>query len=163
MIQILEYTNKFHSAVVDLVTSIQQKEFGVAITYEDQPDLQNIHGFFQKNNGNFWVAIYDGKVVGTIGLIGLGKFGVIRKMFVHKDYRGSEFGIAKQLLNNLENWCSKHSMPKIYLGTVSILKAAHRFYEKNHYQQITEEQLPKTFPKMAVDTMFYCKKLINLF
>ena len=157
MIKIQEYSNEFHAQVVELVTSIQQKEFGVNITYEDQPDLQDIQGFFQKGKGNFWIALDGDKVVGSIALIDLGDKGAIRKMFVHKDYRGSERGIAKALLDNLEQWSLQHNINQIFLGTVDALKAAHRFYEKNGYQQITIDQLPKNFPRMEVDTMFFIK------
>jgi N-acetylglutamate synthase-like GNAT family acetyltransferase len=158
MIKIQEYSPEFHLAVVDLVTSIQQKEFGVPITYEDQPDLMDISGFFQKNNGNFWIALDGEKVVGSMALIGLGSYGVMRKVFVHKDYRGQEFGIAKSMLMKLEQWCRLKNMSHIYLGTVDTLKAAHRFYEKNDYIEIKADQLPKDFPRMEVDTKFYFKE-----
>lgn len=159
MVKIQEYSNEFHAQVAELVTSIQQKEFGVNITYEDQPDLQDIQGFFQKGKGNFWISLDGDKVVGSIALIDLGDKGAIRKMFVHKDYRGSERSIAKALLDNLEKWSLQHDINQIFLGTVDALKAAHRFYEKNGYQQITIDQLPQNFLRMEVDTMFFTKKL----
>ena len=54
--------------VIDLILPIQREEFGFALTAEDQPDLSAIPEFYQSGNGDFWVALADGAVVGTIGL-----------------------------------------------------------------------------------------------
>jgi hypothetical protein len=41
------------------------------------------------NNGNFWVALYEGKVVGNISLLDIGNQQVaLRKMFVEKEFQG---------------------------------------------------------------------------
>jgi len=34
-----------------------------------------------------------------------------------------------------------------------------RFYEKNGFAQVPVEDLPTEFPRMAVDSIFYQKKL----
>ncbi len=36
--------------VVDLIVTIQQKEFNIPITAEDQPDLRNIPNYYQRNH-----------------------------------------------------------------------------------------------------------------
>jgi GNAT superfamily N-acetyltransferase len=59
-------------------------------------------------------------------------------MFVRKDYRGKELGIAQLLLDNLVAYCRENDINAIYLGTVD-LKAAHRFYEKNGFTRIAKE------------------------
>ena len=53
--------------VVDLILPIQQKEFNVPITLEEQPDLLDIEGFYIRPGGGFWGAFSGGKLVGTIG------------------------------------------------------------------------------------------------
>lgn len=64
--------------VAKLVLSIQRDEFEIPITFEDQPDLQDIKRFFQFGNGNFWLALDVSKqpasqtVVGTTGLLDIG-------------------------------------------------------------------------------------------
>ena len=85
--------------VVSLILPIQQEEFGVAITLEDQPDLQNIETFYQKVLGNFFVALHDNKIVGTIALLDIGNNqGAMRKFFVHPNFRGSDKGTSSLLL-----------------------------------------------------------------
>lgn len=146
--------------VVDLIVSIQQEEFNLPITAEDQPDLRDIPNYYQKNRGNFWVALHHEDVVGTISLLDIGNGqSALRKMFVHQHYRGPEKGTARKLLKTLLDWAKSRRLREIYLGTTPYFLAAHRFYEKNGFIEISKEDLPKTFPIMEVDTKFYKFKL----
>ena len=155
-IKIEEYTAIYHQPVVDLVLEIQQQEFGIPITYADQPELANINQFFDK----FLLAIVNGKPVGTIGLKVINNFAIIRKMFIAKDFRGAANGsIAQKLLNALEAEIAAIFIDNIYLGTIDRYKAAHRFYEKNNYIEIAKSHLPTEFPAMQVDNKFYHKNL----
>jgi putative acetyltransferase len=161
MIKITTYQPHYKDGIADLITFIQQKEFGVPVTLQDQPDLLDIQNFYQRLNGNFWCAITEtDEVVGTIALIDVGEsFGTIRKMFVKADYRGKEKGIAALLFKTLEEKAIKHKMNTLYLGTFNTLKASHRFYEKNGFERIEVEFLPQKFPRMQVDNVFYMKSI----
>lgn len=151
-----EYVNEYQAQVVDLILHIQQQEYSIQITKEDQPDLFNIKEFYQNGNGNFWVAIYDEKVVGTISLLDIGNKEVaLRKMFVHKEYRGSKYKTASLLLNNAIKYAKEKSINAVYLGTTPQFLAAHRFYEKNGFTSIDPKDLPENFPVMEVDKKFY--------
>jgi N-acetylglutamate synthase-like GNAT family acetyltransferase len=150
------YTDQYKQHVIDLIVPIQQEEFNIPITAADQPDLQQIPAFYQHNNGNFWLAINDGRVVGTISLLDIGnRQGALRKMFVHKDFRGAAHGTGQLLLNKLFNWAKEKDYAEIYLGTTAKFLAAHRFYEKNNFKEVTVAELPASFPRMAVDVKFY--------
>ena len=161
MIKIKTYQPPFKEAIATLITSIQQGEFGVPITLQDQPDLMNIDTFYQQKNGNFWCALNEeNEVVGTIALIDVGEsFGTIRKMFVRADYRGSDKGVAAALLNTLQNVALENSMNALYLGTFDKLKASHRFYDKNGFTLIQPDDLPPNFPRMQVDNVFFMKNI----
>jgi len=156
MIVITTYRDKYLSQIIELILTIQQKEFNIPVTLEAQPDLQKIPEIYQTGKGNFWVALNDKLPVGTIGLIDIGENkGVIRKMFVHPVYRGKVHGVSLQLLHTLLQWAAQKEMKSLYLGTVGKLHAAHRFYEKNGFTRIPKQELPKKFPLMNVDTIFY--------
>jgi putative acetyltransferase len=161
MIKIKEYQPQFQKGITDLITYIQQIEFRVPVKLEDQPDLLDIANFYQQRNGNFWCAINEkDEVVGTIALIDVGEsFGTIRKMFVKAEHRGKDKGIAALLFQNLEKEAIQNQMTALYLGTFHKLKASHRFYEKNGFEPITADFLPKPFPRMQVDDTFYRKAL----
>lgn len=145
---------------MDLILPIQRGEFGVDITAEDQPDLARIPEFYQHGCGNFWVALCGSgdrcEVVGSISLLDIGQgCAALRKMFVKREFRGHEAGVAASLLAAALAWAREKSLRAIYLGTVSTYHAAHRFYEKNGFERIEKDRLPPSFPIMDVDTMFY--------
>jgi len=143
-----------------LIVSIQNDEFGIAITAEDQPDLQEIPDFYQRDAGDFWVAhTPDGEVVGTIALRDIGDgIGALRKMFVHPAHRGAS-GLARALLDTLLAHARAHGLARIYLGTIDRFLAAHRFYTRQGFTLVDPVLLPPTFPRMAVDTRFYALSL----
>jgi putative acetyltransferase len=161
MITIQPFENQDTNQIVELILNIQQNEFQVPITINEQQDLLNIPSFYQIHKGNFWVAKADGEVVGTIALIDCGEnIGAIRKMFVKKEFRGKEHGIAQKLFDILEKSARENDFTNIYLGTLERLQAAIRFYERNGFTLIEKQNLPKVFPLMAVDTHFFEKKVM---
>jgi N-acetylglutamate synthase-like GNAT family acetyltransferase len=155
-IEVRAFSPEYKTQVAELIVSIQQQEFQIPITIKDQPDLGDIPNFYQKDNGNFWIALHDGKVVGTIALLDIGQHqAALRKMFVAPNYRGREIGAASKLLERLQDWARDKGLRRIYLGTTAQFLAAHRFYAKHGFTEIPQEALPPTFPLMAVDTKFY--------
>lgn len=160
MINITTFTPEHAEGVVAVVLPIQQAEFAIPITLETQPDLQDIQGFYQHGNGNFWIALHGRHVVGTVALLDIGNSqAALRKMFVRPAYRGAEYGVSKQLLSALLAWCTDRGVRDVYLGTTAKFLAAHRFYEKNGFSEVSRSQLPESFPIMAVDTKFYRRPL----
>jgi N-acetylglutamate synthase-like GNAT family acetyltransferase len=144
--QIRRFEPADEQAVLDVIVPIQREEFGIAITADDQPDLSAIPSFYQVGLGDFLVATMDARVVGTIGLkdIGSGR-GALRKMFVAAPFRGRDHGIAQALLARLLDDARARDMREIFLGTTDRFLAAHRFYEKNGFQEIGVDLLPPEF------------------
>ncbi|MEG5265155.1 GNAT family N-acetyltransferase [Pseudomonas sp. JDS28PS106] len=155
-LQIKRFEPADQQGVVDVIVPIQREEFGIPITAEDQPDLKAIPSFYQSGTGDFWVAKSGDQVVGTIGLkdIGAGQ-AALRKMFVSAAWRGREFGIAAKLLQCLLEESRSRGVRQIYLGTTDKFLAAHRFYEKHGFTEVAKQDLPESFPVMAVDSKFY--------
>jgi len=147
MVQIIPYKSEHQEQVLNLILDIQRNEFDLSIAIEDQPDLVNISGFYQIENGNFWVALVSGEIVGTASLL--------RKMFVKQEYRGPKLSIARLLLSELLEWSRSKQITEIFLGTTHKFLAAHRFYEKNGFESVLKAMLPSSFPIMHVDTKFY--------
>jgi N-acetylglutamate synthase-like GNAT family acetyltransferase len=154
------YEKKYHGEVAQLILDIQRMEFGVPITLEQQPDLDDIENFYQKDNGNFWVAILDGDVVGTIALIDIGNSQIaLRKMFVDRNFRGKPYNTGQLLLDEALRWIQEKKCTEVFLGTLDVFEAAQRFYRRNGFEEIAKENLPVTFPKMKLDTRFFVKKI----
>jgi GNAT superfamily N-acetyltransferase len=149
--------------VAALILPIQQQEFGIDINLAAQPDLLQIEQFYQRENGNFWVAEIADVVLGTIGLLDIGQRQLaLRKMFVARPYRGREYGMAQALLQTAIAWSQTKYISDIFLGTTERFLAAHRFYQKNHFLEIPRAELPAAFPVMSVDNTFFRLALSEL-
>jgi GNAT superfamily N-acetyltransferase len=161
MISIIPFGQQFQDQLVSLILNIQQLEFSIPITEKEQPDLFMIDEFYRKSGGEFWVAVSEGEVVGSIALIKIGNnAGVIRKMFVQKEFRGKEWGTAQLLFDSMILHCQEKDIHAVYLGTIDRLQAAIRFYEKNGFSIVDKSTLPADFPIMPVDNVF-CKLSIS--
>lgn len=154
--RILVYAPEHRHGVAELIVPIQRSEFGIDITYEQQPDLADIPGFYQKDGGQFWVALDGNRVVGSVALLDLGDGqGALRKMFVAATHRGAEKCVAAGLLATLLGHARARGLDALFLGTTDKFLAAHRFYEKAGFHRIDPEELPPSFPRMRVDSRFY--------
>lgn len=113
--------------------------------------------------GSFWIALLDGRVVGTISLLDVGdRQGALLEMFVKREFRGAALATATLLLETLLVWARARGFREIFLGTTAKFLAAHRFYEKNGFSEIDESSLPAAFPIMAVATRFFSRRLADL-
>lgn len=157
MIEIVRSRPEHQAQIVALVLDIQQREFGIPITLEEQPDLLDIPGTYAVGCSAFWVALDAGAVVGTIALIDSGRgFGSLRKMFVAKSHRGGARGTAQRLLEELLAHAHGAGLSSVWLGTTETFRAAHRFYEKNGFVEVPGEAVPPggSF-NVKFDTRFY--------
>jgi GNAT superfamily N-acetyltransferase len=160
MVTILPFAPAHTAGIRDLIVPIQRDEFGIAISYDDQPDLQDIPGVYLRGAGGFWVAVAETAVVGSIALQDLGAGdGALRKMFVHAAFRGREHGVGQALLDRLIAAARAGGLKRLWLGTTPAFKAAHRFYEKNGFIRVDPAALPARFTRVPVDDRFYCLSL----
>lgn len=154
------FDGRFTREIGEMIVGIQAGEFGIPITIADQPDLGDIAGFYQVGRGSFWIALSGETVIGTISLRDIGEgHAALRKMFVAPDHRGSKHGVAAALMATLLAHARTTGISTIWLGTTDRYLAAHRFYEKNGFARVSPDQLPASFPRMAVDNVFYRRGL----
>ncbi|SDD41796.1 GNAT family N-acetyltransferase [Pedobacter soli] len=156
-IKIARLNNQSCEQIIGLILPIQQIEFNVDIDLAAQPDLLDIEANYDATGGAFWGAWLNYELIGTIALIAVPEYhsGAIRKMFVKREFRGKELGLAQSLLETLIAYSRENNLKELYLGTKDILQAACRFYERNGFVQVEMEKLPSYFPRMAVDNVFY--------
>jgi N-acetylglutamate synthase-like GNAT family acetyltransferase len=160
-LDIRPFASEHHAEVVDLVTTIQTKEFAIPITLAEQPDLLDVPAFYRRGAGEFWVACDGARVAGTIGLVDGGDgTASLRKMFVRAEYRGAARGVARSLLDVLLAHARAHGIRTIYLGTTAPMAAAHRFYEKSGFTEITRDAMPAAASFTKVDVKFYRRDLM---
>lgn len=145
MLTIKPYDASHQQAIDDLMFEINT-EFS----------LPSIHSTYKpKLPDGYWVALVGDDVVGTVGVNLVNDHAVLKRMFLRKEYRGKEKGIAQQLLKTALDWCTKKNSNILYLGTVERFEAAQRFYEKNGFSKINAKDLPEDFENNPIDTLFY--------
>lgn len=134
---IIEYKDDYKKEVIELILYVQNIEFKVNISIDDQPDILDI-----KNNYlNFWIAFNeDNKVIGCIGLQEKNNVGIMKKFFVYKEYRGT--GIGKKLYDKLLEYSRSYGLKNIILDTPSNATSSHKFYIKSGFKEIKKNELP---------------------
>jgi GNAT superfamily N-acetyltransferase len=157
-VRLEEFSGEYSASIAELVHGILRDEFGFSGASAEQPDLLDIHGHYGAGASNFWIALDGARLIGTTGFVDLGaEQGLLRKMFVHADYRGT--GVARLLLDKAIAWAREHGCSQLYLGTNSNFHAAHRFYEKNGFAPLSPESLPASFPRLNLRDRFYFRAL----
>jgi len=135
-VKIVSFQNK-HQPQVDVLLQNINAEFGESMFSEASIPMKTVAHVI---GNQFWVAIEGDELIGTIGVMRKeNNSAVIKSLFVNKNYRGTD--VALQLLSKLIDHCKNKSVQNIYLGTMSQMKAAHRFYEKNGFVKITEKDV----------------------
>ena len=67
--QIKTYSEKYRNEVISLILDIQNNEAKIGLPLSEQPDLLDINCRYRQNGGEFWIALSNGEIIGTIGLM----------------------------------------------------------------------------------------------
>ncbi|HEM3613276.1 TPA: GNAT family N-acetyltransferase [Streptococcus suis] len=154
--KLIPYESRYKNQVIALILYLQNYDNQVDLSLEEQPDMNAIEDYYMVTGGNFWlVETDDGMVVGTIGLLVKEQVGVLKKFFVHQDFRGREKGVSALLYQALLADCQAKGVMAIVLDTPSKCYAAHRFYEKQGFKQIEKEELPVRYDYLDRDSLFF--------
>ena len=150
-VSIQPFSEVYQKQVENLVLGVQNGEFRLGITAQDQPDLPNIGEFYK--NGKFWIALNEqNQLMGTIGIQPLNeRQAVLRKMFMDKAMRGNkDINLAQKLYETLLDYARQEGFQELWLDTPPPAHAAHRFYERNGFELMPTESTPKDFITPAV-------------
>jgi ribosomal protein S18 acetylase RimI-like enzyme len=147
--EIIPYSDKYKEEVVIFILSILEGEYNL---YDiPRPDLYKIPEAYQKDKSNFWIALENDKIIGTIALCNYGNNrGYLKRMYVDRNFRGK--GVSDKLLSTLIKFGKDNGYKEIFLGTIESMIAANKFYIKNGFQRI--KTLPKDIPELG-DSIFY--------
>lgn len=156
--KIIEYDRKFKSEIIDLILDIQNNETGIGLSIEEQPDLLDIPNAYEKNGGEFLIAVDQDHVIGTIALMMKeNQCCILKKFFVRADYRNQKIGLA--LYKTLLEYALSKKTRYIVLDTPSVADASHRFYEKSGFRRISRNELPVPYDYPDRDSYLYMLSL----
>jgi N-acetylglutamate synthase-like GNAT family acetyltransferase len=88
------------------------------------------------SEGPVWVAIEDGEVVGTVGVVPKRESLYVRSMAVRPSARGHKIG--ETLLELIEDYAHERGHKRLYLSTTPFLDRAIRLYERFGFERIDE-------------------------
>jgi N-acetylglutamate synthase-like GNAT family acetyltransferase len=158
-LEIIPFRPEFKSDVLDLIVASNAMSSALK-SRRTNSQICTTSPRYQVRGGNFWLAVVDRRVVGTISLLDIGNHqGALRKMFVHPEFRGSERRTATRLFETLIDWARDRQVREIFLGTTSKFLAAHRFYARNGFSEVPRSALPSAFPIMTVETRFFHRRV----
>ncbi|MFD1418989.1 GNAT family N-acetyltransferase [Companilactobacillus keshanensis] len=159
--EIKMYSPKYRNQVIALILYLQNFDNNVDLSLEEQPDMQDITKYYLQNQGGFWIATNDNDdVIGTIGLLQENEeYGVLKKFFVHQDYRGSKNGISAKLFDALISSAKENHLHHILLDTPEACHRAHHFYKKNGFEEIDRNDVPIKYDYPDRDSLFFIKNI----
>ena len=138
---------------IDLLMEQIQEEFNEPILNSSSKKISDL----ALSNGRFfWVANINQMIIGTVGILKINdNTGILKSMFVSKQYRGIHWGISKKLLDVAKLWATENNLSELLLGTMDQFKSAQKFYVKNGFIEILKHQLPTEFELNPLDNKFY--------
>ena len=158
LIEIIRYCEKYKQQIIDLILHIQNAEAGIDLNLQEQPDLMNIPFYYEKNGGEFWIAVDNDTVVGTIGLMNYGNGnGVLKKFFVRADWRNRKIGLS--LYQTFLKEAQAGGYRQIILDTPSVAKASHHFYQRAGFMRISKNELPFPYEYPDRNSLLYLLKM----
>lgn len=143
--------------VIDTILYVQNVEFKVGLSLEDQPDLLDIETHYIATGGQFWVALaQDSRVVGTIGLQAKPNgIGILKKLFVLADYRGKQTQCAAKLFSAVIEFARSSGIVSIVLDTPSVATRSHAFYKANGFREIPQTEVPVKYDYVDRNSLFF--------
>lgn len=152
------YSGKYDDEIISLILSIQNGEAKIGLSLQEQPDLLDIHRNYQLPGGEFWLALSDGRVIGTIGLmLKENHCAILKKFFVKKEFRSQKVGLS--LYNELLKYAVSKEVHYIILDTPAVAHVSHKFYERAGFTRISAEELPIPYTYPDRDSRLYLLKL----
>jgi hypothetical protein len=67
--EIMTYQEKYKDQIINLILDIQNNEAKINLSLDEQPDLKDITSCYENGGGEFWIAVDDGTVIGTLALM----------------------------------------------------------------------------------------------
>lgn len=132
-IVIIEYIDSYKSQVVDLIGEglVDQSVIPASSLPVGDDDLQKIPQVYD-GRSKFWIALSNGVVVGTVGILAVEELTAkLKRMFVKKEFRGT--GLGKRMLDTALQFARAAGYTKIILNTHKKMERAHHFYRKNGF------------------------------
>lgn len=140
--------------VVYLHGTSYAREYGWDYTFEGYvaESLANFALSFDAREDCLWIAEMDGKIVGSIGIVGESNSEAqLRWFLVHPAMRGR--GLGQDLLDKALQFCRDRGLKSVFLWTVSDLTVASHLYESTGFHR-TEQRTHQIWGKTLTEERY---------
>lgn len=121
-----------HAVLFDLGLVGQEKLVEKPEEQNRDADLDEIPKIYC-GKGKFWVAVSNGKVIGTVAIRDMGnKTAKLNRMFVLTNLHGA--GVGQALINQALIHTRQQGFEEVLLNTDKVMQRAHHFYERNGFE-----------------------------
>ena len=152
--EIMTYQEKYKDQIINLILDIQNNEAKINLSLDEQPDLKDITSCYEHGGGEFWIAVDDGTVIGTLALMNKGNGNaVLKKAFVRSDHRKK--GVLSKLYDELLAFANSKDIHTFIFDTPSVATDCHHFFEKRGYRRIAKDELPFEYHYPDRDSYVY--------
>lgn len=150
-IDIIEFESRYTQELKDLVYLVLG-HVGIKVekytTTSRDTDLDYIEKIY-KERGRFWLAFKDNKLIGCIAIEEKDlETAKLKRMFVLPEFHGS--GAGQALLDKALSFAKSNTYHRVVLNTDKLMNRAHRFYEKNEFKKIGEDE-ERLFYELILD------------
>lgn len=116
---------------------LYKREYGLDGVFEKYV-LEGLYKYLEeKPIGKIWVAECEGKIIGSIAVVGSDdKEAQLRWFLIEPEFRSS--GIGRKLMEEAIHFCMKKSFQKVFLWTFTDLKAARHLYHSFGFALVEE-------------------------
>jgi putative acetyltransferase len=125
-------------------------------------EIDRIPAYYSERDGGFWVAVRGDKLVGTFGLERASDDAMeLRRMYVDPSARRR--GIARRMLQFVEDECRRRNVSRLELSTAEIQQAALALYRNAGYRLVREETVEGLSNKTVGSGIlrYYLKKILR--
>lgn len=125
--------------------TLYHQEFAFGISFESYVAgaFSEFYSNYDTHKDKIWVCEHDGKIIGSILLIGRGNGEAqLRFFLIHPLYRN--IGLGKYLISQCIHFAKAQSYQKIYLWTTDQLPASKHLY-LTHGFELLEEKYSESF------------------
>lgn len=134
-INIRTFKSKDIDHIIERHVELYKREYEFDNTFKDyvSKPLYDFAKSHNKDKGNIWVAELNGEVVGSIAIVKVDNSTAQLRWFLTEPHTRGK-GLGKRLMKTAMEFCKKENYRKVFLLTISDLKAARYLYESYGFE-----------------------------
>jgi GNAT superfamily N-acetyltransferase len=133
-------TRQDASGVVALIGAVFVEYRWIYDPPSEVPDLLDFDAHYTAPHGAFWVAVDDGRIVGSVGVDRRGAGSAeLHRLYLEPGQRGR--GLGEALVARVVEWCRAESITRLELWSDTRFEHAHRLYLRLGFRRDGERTL----------------------